>query len=224
MSKDFNKVLLIGTIESEPILRFTKNDTPVTNFTLTTTNSWINKAGNTQNQKKWHHIVCWGKLAETVVQNFKAESDVVVEGSISYRQREKNDQIFTVAEIKAMYVTPWTGSLNKVFLVGVVDETPQLKKTNSKTNVSNFSLTTLDTWQDQNGKSKLKTKHHKTVCWGKTAEHITNLISKDDCILIEGGISYKTIVNDEGIKNNHIAEIKISQLTKINSDSSVDEG
>jgi single-strand DNA-binding protein len=215
MSKIFNKVLLIGTIESQPVLRFTNNNTPVTNFTLTTVNTWTNKSGNNQTQKKWHHIVCWGKLAENVVENFKIGCDVVVEGSISYRQREKNDQTITVAEIKAVFVTPWAGSLNKVFLVGFVDDTPQLRKTTSKTSVTNFSLTTLDTWQDQNGKSKLIPKHHKTVCWGKTAELVSNSVEQDDCILVEGSVSYKTVVNDEGVKNNHIAEIKISQMSVI---------
>jgi hypothetical protein len=33
-------------------------------------------------------------------------------------------------------------------------------------------------------------------------------------VLIEGSISYRTHINKDGIKNNHIAEIKTSQLTK----------
>lgn len=214
MARNYNHVLLIGVIESEMSLRTTTNGTSVTNFTLTTSNKWIDKNQQEQNYKKWHHIVCWGRVAEHVVKFFKAGDTVVIEGSISYRHYEKNNNNLKVAEIKAMSVTKWEGSLNKITIVGNVGSELSLRKTTSDMSVTNFSLSTVDKWKDKNGSSRFQKKWHRIVCWGKTAETAVNNVENGSLVLIEGSISYRTYVNKEGVKNNHIAEVKTSQLTK----------
>jgi single-strand DNA-binding protein len=214
MARNYNKILLVGVIETEMSLRVTTNGTAVTNFTLTTSNKWINKAGEKQNYKKWHHIVCWGRLAEQVVSSFQIGDTVLVEGSISYRQYEKDDKKLKAAEIKATNVTLWEGSLNKVILVGNVGSELSLRKTTNDTSVTNFSLSTIDKWRDKSGEVQSHKKWHRTVCWGKTAEVAVDSVKNGSLVLIEGSISYRTYINKEGIKNNHIAEIKTSQLTK----------
>jgi len=222
MARNYNRVLLIGVIESEMSLRTTTNGTSVTNFTLTTSNKWTDKDGKEQNYKKWHHIVCWGKLAENVVDSFQPNDMVFLEGSISYRHYEKNDKTLKVAEIKATNITKWEGSLNKIILVGNIGSELSLRKTSNNTSVTNFSLSTVDKWKDRNEEIRFQKKWHRTVCWGKTSEVAVNTMKNGDLVLIEGSISYRTYINKEGIKNNHIAEIKTSQLTKwanaINSD------
>ena len=89
MLQNYNKVIVIGVIESEISLRKTTNGTAVTNFTVTTVNKWNDKNGETKNYKKWHHVVCWGKVAEQVVSSFKNGDEVLIEGSISYRSYKK---------------------------------------------------------------------------------------------------------------------------------------
>lgn len=214
MSRNYNKVILVGVVESEMSLRVTTNGTSVTNFTLTTSNKWIDKDNKEQTYKKWHHIVCWGKLAEQVVTSISVNDTILVEGSISYRHYEKNDKKLKVAEIKATHVSLWEGSLNKIILVGNVGSELVLRKTTNNTSVTNFSLSTTDRWKDRNGEIKTDKKWHRTVCWGKTSEIAVNTIKNGALVLAEGAISYRTHLNKEGIKNNHIAEIKTSQIVK----------
>ncbi len=214
MARNYNKVLLVGVIESEMTLRMTTNGTSVTNFTLTTSNKWTDKNNQEQNYKKWHHIVCWGKMAEQVVGSLSTGDTVLVEGSISYRYYEKDDKKLKVAEIKATNVSKWEGSLNKIILVGNVGSDLTLRKTTNNTSVTNFSLSTIDRWRDRNGEVQSNKKWHRTVCWGKTAEVAVDGIKNRALVLVEGSISYRTYVNKEGVKNNHIAEVKTSQLTK----------
>jgi len=40
MARNYNKVILVGVIESDIVLRETTNGTAVTNFTVTTVNKW----------------------------------------------------------------------------------------------------------------------------------------------------------------------------------------
>lgn len=214
MSRNYNKVILIGMIESSVALRKTTNGTPVTNFTVTTINKWSDKNNITKSYKKWHHIVCWGKVAEQAVHTFAFGDEVLIEGTMSYRTYEKENKKLKVAEIKATSVSFWDGSLNKIILIGNVGNELELRKTTNETSVTNFSLSTIDHWKDRSGEVKPHTKWHRTVCWGKSAENAVNWAKTGTPVLLEGSISYRTHINKDGIKNNHIAEIKSSYLTK----------
>lgn len=214
MPRNYNRILLIGIIETEMCLRSTSNNTPVTNFTLTTSNKWINKEGEEKTYKKWHHVVCWGKMAEYVTSNFKVGDTVVVDGSISYRYYEKNDKKIKVAEIKATSVSMWEGSLNRITLVGNIGSDLVLRKTTKDVSVTNFTISTIDRWKNKIGEIQFHKKWHRIVCWGKIAENAVKRIQNKSLVLIEGSISYKTYINKDGVKNNHIAEIKTTQLNK----------
>jgi single stranded DNA-binding protein len=214
VAKNYNKVLLIGTVDSAQVLRKTMNNTSVTNFTLTTTNEWVDKNGQKQIYKKWHHIVCWGKLAENVISYITPGMDVLVEGSISYRYYMKDEARLKVAEIKATAVSKWEGSLNKIIIVGNIASDLTLRKTTNNVNVTNIIVSTLDKWYDKSNEMQSNKKYHQIVCWGKTAEATVNEVKNGDVVLVEGSISYKTHINKDNIKNNHIAEVKASQLTK----------
>lgn len=215
MTKTYNKVLLIGNVETEVILRRTTHGTMVTNFTITTVSNQI--------YKKWHHITCWGKIAERAANSLKIGDDVFVEGLISYRQYEKNNKKLKVAEIKAVNLSKWEGSLNKIIIIGNTGSDLVLRKTTNDVSVTNFALNTTDNWCDRNGKFHSNKKWYQTVCWGKTAElAVNNNIKSGSPILVEGSISYKTHTDKDGVKNNHIAEIKASQLVKW-TNNSIDE-
>jgi single-strand DNA-binding protein len=214
MSRNYSKVILIGNIENEFELRKTNLiSTSVTNLVLTTTDSW-EKDGEIKTYKKWHHIVCWGKLAEFVVDNFKKDDKVVIEGSLSYRFKDDSKK-FKVAEIKASSVRMWDGSFNKVILIGNVNNDLTLNKTTQGISVSNFIVTTVDRWKNKNNEVQYHKKYHKLVCWNKLAEFVYNTVKNGALVLIEGNLSYKTFVSSiDGTRNNHVAEIKANQLTK----------
>lgn len=108
MSRNYNKVILVGNVGNTPELRQTKNGTSVTNFSVSTVDRWKDKNGEIQNHKKWHRIVCWGKTAENVSKGIKQGMLVLIEGSISYRTYSNKENIKThITEIKATEVKKW---------------------------------------------------------------------------------------------------------------------
>ncbi len=106
--RNYNKVILVGTLGVTPELRKTKSGVSVTNFSVSTMNFWKDRNGQLQRQRKWHRIVCWGKLAETVTAGLKRGMLVLVEGSISYRTNKQSAK--TIAEIKATDVKKWANA------------------------------------------------------------------------------------------------------------------
>lgn len=111
--RHYNKVILIGNVATTPELRHTKNGTEVTNFSINTITQWKNKNGELKRSKKWHRIVCWGKLASNVTNTIKEGMTVLVEGSITYRKYINKQNIKTnITEIKAVDVKKWQAGGN----------------------------------------------------------------------------------------------------------------
>jgi len=114
MSRNYNKVILVGNVGTVPELRQTKNGTNVTNFSVSTIDQWKDKNNEIQRHKKWHRIVCWGKLAENVAKGIKQGMLILIEGSISYRIYINKENIKTpVTEIKATEVKKWANAVDR---------------------------------------------------------------------------------------------------------------
>ncbi len=100
-----NKVILIGNLGRDPETRFTPNGKAVTRFSLATSNTWVNTAGEKQQATEWHTVVAWGKQAEACGQYLEKGRQVYVEGSLRYRSYEdKEGKQRHVAEIIAQKV------------------------------------------------------------------------------------------------------------------------
>lgn len=92
-----NKVLLIGHVGKEPVVR--KFDSgQVATFSLATTEKYKDKDGNWQDQTEWHNIVCRGYTAEKVEKYVKKGMQLYVEGKIRSRSYDTPDG-------KKMYIT-----------------------------------------------------------------------------------------------------------------------
>ena len=85
MSKDLNKVMIIGHLGAEPELRFTPQGTPVTTFRVASGRSWKDTAGATQTATEWFRIVAWNALAEVCSEYLRTGSRVYVEGRLQSR-------------------------------------------------------------------------------------------------------------------------------------------
>lgn len=107
MAGSVNKVILIGNLGADPEVRYTGAGTPVANFRMATSESWIDKgSGQKQERTEWHRIVAWGKLGENVGQYLGKGSKCYVEGTLQTRKwqdRDGADRYTT--EIKAFVVT-----------------------------------------------------------------------------------------------------------------------
>ncbi|MCS6116174.1 single-stranded DNA-binding protein [Shewanella baltica] len=78
------------------------------------------------------------------------------------------------------------GSVNKVIIVGNIDQDIDFKTLPSGSSVANFSVATSDTWKDQAGIQQEVTDWHKIVVWGKLAEIINQYGGKGRQVYIEG--------------------------------------
>ena len=86
----------------KPELRRTSNETPVTDFSLAMTERWKNKTGEDRQETTWVKVVCWGRLAESIVPIIEKGDLVLVEGKITSRDRKHDDgSIEKVIEIEA---------------------------------------------------------------------------------------------------------------------------
>ncbi len=86
MSGSLNKVLLIGNLGRDPELKMTTTGQPVARFSIATTETWKDKAGEKQSKTEWHNIVVWGKQAEIAEKWLKKGKQVLIEGRIQYRE------------------------------------------------------------------------------------------------------------------------------------------
>jgi single-strand DNA-binding protein len=82
--------MLIGRVGKDPETKYTASGTTVTTFSMATSESWKDKAGNKQERTTWHNIESWNKLAEIVGEYVKKGSLVYVEGRIGQQEWEKN--------------------------------------------------------------------------------------------------------------------------------------
>ena len=95
MSRSLNKVTLIGNLGNDPEVRSTTGGNRVATFSLATSRSWNNQAGEKQEKTEWHRCVVWNtkgsQLADIVEKYVKKGDKLYVEGRIEYRQWQDKD-------------------------------------------------------------------------------------------------------------------------------------
>lgn len=97
-----NKVILIGNLGRDPELRYTPDGTPVTNFSIATSDSWTDKTSGEKREKtEWHRIVVWRKLAEICAEYLAKGRQVYIEGKLQTRSWEKDNVTRYTTEIVA---------------------------------------------------------------------------------------------------------------------------
>jgi single-strand DNA-binding protein len=88
-----NKVIIVGNLGGEPELKSIGNNKYVCNFSVATSEEWLDKATKQKRQKvEWHNISVFGKLAEIVSSYCYKGSKVYVEGKLQTDQYEKNGE------------------------------------------------------------------------------------------------------------------------------------
>lgn len=85
MSKDLNKVQLIGRLTQDPEVRTTPTGQTVATFSVATSRQWKDAAGATQSQTEFHNVVAWRKLAEIIKQYLTKGKQVYIEGYLQTR-------------------------------------------------------------------------------------------------------------------------------------------
>jgi single-strand DNA-binding protein len=93
-----NKVILVGNVGKDPVVRYFDKGTAKTTFPLATSESYTNQQGETITSTEWHNIVLWRALAEVAEKTVKKGSQVYIVGKIktrSYVDKDGNNKYIT---------------------------------------------------------------------------------------------------------------------------------
>jgi len=88
MSKSLNRVMLIGTVGSDPEVRTTAAGAKVAKLSLATNRKWQDRSGWDQETTEWHRLTFFGKLADIVEQWVRKGDRIFVEGRIEYSRAQ----------------------------------------------------------------------------------------------------------------------------------------
>lgn len=85
MARSINKAILVGNVGKDPETKFLPSGSPVTNFSLATSDRYKDKSGEFQERTEWHNVVAFDRLAEIVRDYVKKGSKLYIEGRIQTR-------------------------------------------------------------------------------------------------------------------------------------------
>lgn len=91
MSRDLNKVMIIGRLGRDPEMRYTPSGRPVTTFSVATSRSWSTVDGERHQETEWFNVVAWGNLAEICKQYLTKGQQVYIEGRLQTRKWEDKE-------------------------------------------------------------------------------------------------------------------------------------
>ena len=85
MTRDLNKVTIIGHVGREPEMRYTPSGRPVTSFSVAVRRTWTSAEGERREETEWFNVVAWSNLAEICKTHLSKGSRVYVEGRLQTR-------------------------------------------------------------------------------------------------------------------------------------------
>ena len=90
------------------------------------------------------------------------------------------------------------GSVNKVILVGNLGRDAELRYTPGGAAVATLNMATTEVWNDKSGQRQEKTEWHRVVLWGKTAESLSEYLTKGKQIYVEGKLQTRKWKDKDG--------------------------
>jgi single-strand DNA-binding protein len=91
------------------------------------------------------------------------------------------------------------GSVNKVILVGNLGRDAELRYTPGGAPVATLNMATTEVWNDKaSGQKQEKTEWHRIVLWGKSAESLSEYLSKGKQIYVEGRLQTRKWQDKDG--------------------------
>ncbi len=113
-------------------------------------------------------------------------------------------------------------SVNKVILLGNLGRDAELSYLPSGQAVSKFTLATSRRYKDKSGEVQDETEWHNIVLWGKSAENLTQYLTKGRKVYVEGRIRTRTWEGRDG--NKHYATDIIAEQVVFASARGAEEG
>ena len=91
MAKSVNKVILVGNVGKDPVIRSSASGVIVANFTLATSDRFKDQQGDWQDRTEWHSLVAFKRTAEIVRDYVKKGSKLYIEGKLQTRSWDDKD-------------------------------------------------------------------------------------------------------------------------------------
>jgi len=88
-----NKVILVGNVGKDPVVRYFDKGVAKATFPLATSETYTNQQGETITSTEWHNIVLWRALAEVAEKTIKKGSQVYIIGKIKTRSYVDKDGV-----------------------------------------------------------------------------------------------------------------------------------
>jgi single-strand DNA-binding protein len=88
MSKDLNRVTLIGRLGQDPTAKYMPQGTLIVQFTVATSRTYKDSEGNQREDTEWTKVACWAKLAELAQNYLRKGSRVFIECRLQTRSWE----------------------------------------------------------------------------------------------------------------------------------------
>ena len=105
------------------------------------------------------------------------------------------------------------GSVNKVILVGNLGRDAELRYTPGGAPVATLNLATTEVWNDKSsGQKQEKTEWHRIVLWGKSAESLSEYLTKGKQIFVEGRLQTRKWQDKYG-HDKYTTEIRADRIT-----------
>lgn len=92
-SRSLNKVMLIGNLTRDPVIKVTPNGSSVCSFGLATNTTWKSSDGELKERTEFHNIVSWNKLGEICASVLCVGMLVYVEGELRTRVWEDANSV-----------------------------------------------------------------------------------------------------------------------------------
>lgn len=86
-----NKVILVGNVTRDPIIKTTESGKKIALFTTATNRYYKTSNGESKSEAEFHNCVAWGWLAERVETSLQKWKLIYIEGRLKTRVIEKDD-------------------------------------------------------------------------------------------------------------------------------------
>lgn len=118
--------------------------------------------------------------------------------------------------------------INKAILVGNLGADPEIRYTQSGTQVATFSVATTERWKGQDGQMQESTEWHRVVAWARLAEICGEYLNKGSKVYIEGKIQTRKWQDQNG-NDRYTTEIVAREMKMLSpkgtqTDNSYDSG
>ena len=143
----FCRIIVMGRLTTDPELRNTPTNVPVTSFAIAVNRSYVNKNG--ERQTDFFNVVAWRSQAEFICKHFKKGNCILIDGKLENRDYiDKNGVKQRVSEIITENVS-FTGERPNNNMYG----NQQINPNANSNNTNNFANNEVNNYQNGNANS-----------------------------------------------------------------------